>query len=279
MKTLCSRCLVLVLGASLSACSSTQVFRAESPTATLRVHAQEGQPAGSFEQTHDGLRIEIRPVVPDTVNEHPAVRPSFSFAQSTQNSFTGQTESTTTNRRIALVPYGLTFAIKITNNTGHVLRFSNSIVRLADQSGRTFSMVGATSELVAWNQPTFAAQVAASPQVQTQLQSAVSNIMLFSRSVELLDRDEWRGFLVFNGFANNSEYPDFMGRVERLTLRIAEVPIAMNEAGAVARTTEFSFVFDKSSYAQPIECTGSSPADRSNCHWLLDPTTTASSGN
>lgn len=278
MKTQGSRCLALA-AALLAACSSTQVFRAESPTATLRTHAQEGQPTGSFEQTHDGLRIEIRPVVPDTVNEHPALRPSFSFAQATQNAFTGQTETTTMNRRVALVPYGLTFAIKITNTTGHVLRFSNSIVRLSDQRGRTFSMMGATSELLAWNQPTFAAQVATSPAQQAQLSTSVASIMLFSRSVELLDRDEWSGFLVFSGVTNNGEYPNFMGSIERLTLRIAEVPIAMNEAGAVARTTEFSFVFDKSSYAQPIECTGSSPSDRSNCHWLLDPVTPTSSGN
>lgn len=57
-----------------------------------------------------------------------------------------------------------------------------------------------------------------------------------------------------------------MASVKRLTLRLAEVPVELSEAGAVTRTTEFTFHLDRTTASFAVTCPGAlKKPDLVNC--------------
>jgi hypothetical protein len=154
--------------------------------------------------------------------------------------------------------------VRIANHTGHVVRFTRTIFQLTDNTGRRWAPFASTEEFFSWNEADFPPAIATNPQVRSRLRSAVSSLQVLSRSTELLNGDEWSGYLVFNT-TQTREYEEFMSTIERLTLRLAEVPIETNQAGEVSRTTEFSFHFDKAVLQRPVICPGGSTPSWSAC--------------
>lgn len=216
---------------------------AQLPVPTLQAHGEE-------EMTQEGLTVRVIPIAIDSVQNFPQIWRNVSVTQAAQNPNTGAAQAQTEQVGIAVVPLPA-FQVHITNNTGHIVRLTTAVFRLQNNVGKKFRTFSTAQELIAWNMGYLASAVP-DPTVQNQLgpqiQSAANGLQLLSRSVELLKGDEWTGYLVFNMQTTKpSDYMDIMASTERFTLRLAEIPIETNDAGEVSKTTEFTFVFDKSS--------------------------------
>lgn len=217
---------------------------------SLQVHDDQA------ELTQDGVTITVTPILPDNEQSFPEIFKQFTWTGVRTNSVSGQQESYEAQGQSAIIPEP-SFKVKLVNNTGHVVRFTTVVFRLQDNTGKSYSLYSGTPELAAWNEnvwtnmmgPDVAAQV--SPKITT----AINGLQLMNRNVELLNGDEWSGYLVFNLNINSiEEFDQFMAGITRLTLRIAEVPVETSDAGVVTRTTEFNFVLDRTTQEITVTC-------------------------
>lgn len=203
------------------------------------------------EVTHDGLTISVRPITWENGR-------TFS---SIFRTFTGHTARGTVTAGPGPIAPLPAFEVRIVNHTGHVVRFTQSIIRLSDNLSRQYQLMANAGELDAWAQSAWHEALAYDPGIGTQITSAIGSLQLFTRNTELLNGDEWVGYAVFTVPAStDAEYRTLLDSLTRLTLRIAEVPVETDDAGTVSRTTEFTFNFDRSEYAQAVACRGRAPA-------------------
>ncbi|MCB9883773.1 MAG: hypothetical protein H6834_18430 [Planctomycetes bacterium] len=207
---------------------------------------------GETEQTHDSLTIAVEPITWENASRFPEVYRTF-----TLETARGQGQA-----RGPIVPLPA-FRVTVTNHTGHVVRFTQSIIRLSDDLSRQYQPFGTTGEILAWAQGVNAGTIATYPSFGTQLSSAIGQLRVFSRNVELLNGDSLAYYLVFQLPTETSDpadttagYRSLLESLQRFRLRIAEVPIETDEAGQVSRTTEFAFDFDRATYPQAVSCRG-----------------------
>lgn len=241
---------VVVLAISLVVgCTTPQPVRTTMKVPTLKAHD------GQAEQTKDGITIAVQAMMPDNEQNFPEVYKRISWPAQRKNAL-GQVEDYEREAALAIVPKPA-FKVRVVNNTGHAIRFSTVIFRLADNTGKTYSLFGGTAELGAWleNLWTTAMGAGVTERVRPQLTSAVSSLQLMGKGVELLNGDEWNGWLVFNlGINSYEDFERVMNSVNRFTLRLAEVPVETSEAGEVKRTTEFTFHLDKTTGDLRVVC-------------------------
>lgn len=212
------------------------------------LHATADSPA---EQTHDGLTVSVRPVTWENGRTFPSIFRTFT-------GHVGRGTVTAGPGPVAPLP---TFEIRISNHTGHVVRFTQSIIRLSDDLSNQYQSMANAGELDAWAQSAWHEAIAMDSDIGAQISRAIGTLHLFNRNTELLNGDEWTGYVVFTlPSASDAEYRALMQSLTRLTLRIAEVPIETDEAGVVSRTTEFDFTFDRTEYSQSVACRGRAPA-------------------
>lgn len=223
-------------------------------TATLLVGSLRAHDAP--EATRDGLTVTILPINGDNYTRFPQTHRRVTWTRTVVRG--GQVLSEPGSADATIVPVPC-FKVSIANHTGHVLRFTQSVFRMQDNLGRAYQLYSGTPELLAWNESVWGTALAAAPelnaQVLPQVRGAVGQLQLLNRNTELLNGDEWTGFLVFNLNLNSqSELEAFMSEIARVTVRLAEIPVEVNEAGAPTRTTEFSFAFDRAQVAVQVTC-------------------------
>jgi len=234
--------MVVVLSACPAAAPKPPVH-AKLPVPALRMHDKA-------ELTREGLKVLVTPIAADNLRTFPQIWRKVALRMAVQNPQGGAPIMVNKQVGIPIVPLPA-FQVRIANNTGHVVRLSTAVFRLQNNVGKRFQTFASTHELLAWNMGYIAATVrdlTVQAQLGTQIQSALNSLQLLGRSVELLKGDEWTGYLVFNMQTTKpQDYMDLMGGTERFTLRLAEIPIEIDAAGKVSKTTEFTFVLDKTS--------------------------------
>lgn len=227
---------------------------------SLQVHDQA-------EITQDNITISITPILPDNEQNYPDIYKRVAWT-ATRKTAAGSTENYQAQGESAIIPEPA-FKISIANHTGHVVRFTQTVFRLQDDKGKSYQPYTGTAEITAWLEnvwsSTVGPQVAA--EVMSQLTASVNALSLLDRNRELLNGDEWSGYLVFNlGINAGGDYDRFMNSISRLTLRMAEVPVELSEAGEVTRTTEFTFHLDRTTTNFTVTCPGSvKTPDLVNC--------------
>jgi len=116
------------------------------------------------------------------------------------------------------------YQVALTNNTDHVVRLNNVIVRLFDPAGNQYEPFSkedlATDLTRSWPCPT--ASIAA---------QQYKVIKLLDRNAEMLPNTTTTGWIVFK--------PASLGILGVWKLAIYEVPVATDEAGKVSKTTKF----------------------------------------
>ncbi|MCL4223164.1 MAG: hypothetical protein KJZ91_01670 [Myxococcales bacterium] len=233
---------------------------AKLPLPSLRVHDAE-------EITQEGMTISVTPITTVNVRRYPQLHKLITV-EVPQRDAAGNVTSTTAQVTTTIVPMPA-FQVRIANNTGHVVRFTGTVFRLQDNTGRTFQTFGTTAELHAWHAGTLARDLkdpAVQAQVMQQAAPAFTGLQLLNRNVELLKGDEWVGYLVFNLETDTKEsYSAFFNAIERLSVRIAEVPVQTNDAGQVSKVAEFTFIVDKTSEEVDAQC----PGDTVTPSWQL----------
>jgi hypothetical protein len=254
--------IVATLALAISACASAPPILANITTSTL--HSHDPQP----EVTREGITISVTPITHENRLSASQIHRLITYTQTGVNSL-GQPAQAQAQVDDYVVPLPA-FQVRIANHTGHVLRFTQTIFRLQDSRSRNYQLFASTDELAAWNVQNDG-QLASNAEFMQQERAVIAQVPLLNRNTELLNGDEYSGYLVFNMTPYGG---DLLDQIERMTLRIAEVPVDMNDAGVASRTTEFQFVFDKSTYQQAATC----PAGTTQPSWSVCHVATASSG-
>lgn len=236
-------------------------------TATLAVPSL--QVRDQAEVTRDGLTVALNPITVDNFRRFPQIHRMVTWNRSVPVG--GQLVSVPGNLDTNVVPLPA-FQVRIANHTGHVIRFTQSVFRLQDNLGRTYQLFAGTPDLVAWNEGVWAAAATRAPdilpQVLPQLRSAVGQLQLLGRSTELLNDDEWTGYLVFNLNVNtDQDYVELLNTVNQLTVRLAEIPVEVNEAGTPTRTTEFAFALDRTQGSLRVTCPEGTAPSLAQCSY------------
>ncbi len=217
------------------------------PAPTFMVHDQA-------ELTQDGMTIAIAPITETSQKRFPQVYKTFDVMVESQDTM-GKVVQVPGRVAGAVVPLPA-FQVRIANNTGHVVRFTTAVIRLQDNTGKSYPTFASKDELLSWVDAGVA-ETGGSPQLAEQIHGAVNNLQLLGRNIELLKGDEWSGYLAFNlDTPTAGKLRAFMNATERLTLRIAEVPTETDDAGAVTKTTEFTFNLDKTTEDIDAQCPG-----------------------
>lgn len=226
------------------------------------------------EVTKDGLTIALTPIGPENIRKFPQVAKKIAWKETVQTQpglvSGGGPQEVERSEDTELVPLPC-FQVRVANHTGHVMKFTQSVFRLQDNAGRTYNLFAGTAEIAAWHEAAHAKDPGAillyQMHMKAQVASAINGLQLLTRNVELLNGDEWTGYLVFNVNVNSpKDYDAFMGGIERLTLRLAEMPTKTDEGGKVVGTTEFTFALDKVTAPLPVTCPpGTQEPTREKC--------------
>ena len=221
---------------------------AKLPVPSIQVHDDEAM-------SQDGLDVTVTPISVDNVKGFPQIEKTFAWNKTTPNASGGAAQTTGMTAKVIILPMPA-FQVRIANNTGHIVRLTTAVFRLENNVGKKWQTFSSTEELSAWKMAELGADPNIGPdalqQLAVQVQAALGGLQLLTRSVELLRGDEWIGYLVFN-FGGVS-WADLMNNTERFTLRLAEIPVETDDAGAVSKTTEFTFVLDKASAEVDVVC-------------------------
>lgn len=247
--TICAA--TMLCAATLTDCVSTPRRQVEATlvVGALRVH-------DAPEVTRDGLTVSIQPIHSENYTRFPQAHRRVTWVRNVVRG--GQMVAEPGSADAAIVPVPC-FQVRLANHTGHVLRLTQSVFRMQDNLGRTYQLYAGTPDLLAWNESVWGTALAAAPelsaQVLPQVRSAVGQLQLLNRNTELLNGDEWSGFLAFNvNTSTEAELTAFMSEITRVTVRLAEIPVEVNEAGAPTRTTEFAFAFDRTQVPINVTC-------------------------
>ena len=127
--------------------------------------------------------------------------------------------------RITLVPAGhIIDKVTITNNTDHVIRLNQAVLRLFDPAGNQ-------AEALDYEQLQ-AALYAARPCPTTQhVVPQLKLLKLYGRNVEIVPGTSFTGFLVF--------HPNTIEMAGTWKLALFEIPVRTDDAGRVKKTTQF----------------------------------------
>jgi len=192
------------------------------------------------EQKAEGLIVTVVPIQTTNQKSFPQVYKTWTIPYGER----------TVTAKGTLVPVPGSFQVRLVNNTDHVIRLTEVVFRLEDDQGNRYEMIPTKDELVAWNlaalndangnDPHFVSEM--TPKLQTD----AASVPLLNRTVELLKGDQWSGYLVFRTPVNSAEAAlEFLNKINRLKLRLAELPIGLDEAGKVSKTQEVTFNFDR----------------------------------
>jgi len=238
------------------------------PPVAAKLPVSTFKPHDDPQMSKDGVTVTVSPITTQNLRNFPqAVLNTTITVQTPEHDLfgspTGKTVPVEKQITFSVIPLPA-FQVRIVNNTGHIIRLGTSVFRLEDNVGRKYPTFAGSQEILAWAQVQAGGLDAA---VQSQLlpkeSAVIQNLPLLNRSIELLKGDEWTGYMVFNFGGEPDYYQKLLNSVERLTLRLAEIPVETSESGQVTRTTEFSFVVDKTTDQVDVEC----PASTSTPSW------------
>lgn len=135
------------------------------------------------------------------------------------------------------------FVVRIVNRTGHVVRLQDAVFRLDDAAhGARFRALESTSELGAWASAFYGAAIRKNPQVAVALSDAIASIPLLTRDTVLLNDDDTTFVVAFDiPVRSLSDYEAFLRDRPELSLRLAELPVALDAAGGVTRAIDLRF--------------------------------------
>lgn len=244
-----------VLALSLACAAPPPPVHATLSMPTLRIH-------GESEVTQDGMTISVIPITTENENRETMTWRRFAWTEPSVSN--GRVVNTQKAFSTTIMPLP-GFKVQISNHTGHVVRFTTALIRLETSPGASVPLFASTAELQAWNEASMGA-VGTNPEVNAQLRGFLGTLTLFNRATELMDGDQYTGYLAFNnGTMTYAQHIAWMGNVERLKLRIAEVPTQVDAAGAVSHTSEFDFVFDKVVTPVSVTCPAETQPSLDSC--------------
>lgn len=212
-------------------------------------------------QSKKEIRITVKPVFGKTINQFPQLVKDVFYEYTQREEKYSHYYS---KNVIEAVKYGgilknfplfplPIFEVAITNNSDHVLKFSNVVLAIEDSVGNIFDALG-KYEAKSYLKRALELELGRHGVPKNKINNAVDISDLYSDQilVSLIDNNfkvlpgrTKKGFLAFNyGKFSNKEFREFVYRQERLNVQLFEIPIKVDKAGKTSETTHFSFNFD-----------------------------------
>lgn len=210
--------------------------------------AQQSEPIAQ-----DGLVVQARVLGIKEATEEPRLSKKVAFNAIDRQS--GRTAPGEVGWLIATPPV---FQVKVTNNTGHVVRFSGSIIKLVDAAGNMYDP--ATKDLLlATNNESISAwarersqrsgATIAFPDQQMDgstatVKAAIAGLKLLDANTELLPGMTETYFVAFQipiEASVPSSYDDWLNKQTTLVLKMYEVTAETDAAGTPTKKVQFDF--------------------------------------
>lgn len=205
-----------------------------------------------------GLAIAVKPIHGKDIEQYPQFtgllhysyykierRYSYEYGQ-----YVNQKVSYKGNFNLPLFPLPA-FQISVTNNTKHVIKFSNATLTIEDSNGNLFDVLS-KQDLPSYMKETIRANLAShgipydsNIENRDQLYAAQRQVKLIDKNFKVLPGRTAKGYLVFNyGKYTTAEFNRFVFAQQNLNVQLYELPIKVDNAGNVLETTSFSAMFD-----------------------------------
>lgn len=188
-----------------------------------------------FEQ--DNLIVRIRAIDQTNFKQFPSLMANVKYA-----SAPGRKKLYKSSIRITQFP---AFELSITNNTGHVIRFSKAIIKMEDDAGNMYDARTKT-EMVAEAKEWSENQADENEQFYgNQYINQVKKVKVVDNNFELLPNYTQKGYLLFNidQMMSTEEYADFVTGSDYFKVMLYEIPVGTDAAGNATKTTNFQFVY------------------------------------
>jgi hypothetical protein len=241
MRTIITNVLPVLLAVwAMTACTSTrQVLRSD-----IRLR-------GDAKQTRDGLTMEAAVTDIQSMQKDPRLSKTVTAVK---RSDSGSVE--TQVGWVLLNPPA--FQVKVTNNTGHVVKMTGAVFKLIDAAGNLYDatskdkMAAQQADAIAGLEAQGVVLPAAS---KSQLNAAMRSIKLLDGNTELLPDMTETFFISFDLPVEPTAdaVNKWLSEQTALRLKIYEVPTQTNEAGAITKRVAFEYPVDVQTVRETYE--------------------------
>lgn len=175
----------------------------------------------------NGVTIEIVPVIATNLGEHPALS---TRARILTKGFL-ETEPTPKDQTVQNVLAGLTFALKVTNNTGHILKMSGSDIGLSvsGRDARKLDKEGIKQLWVAWLAKEYEYQTG----IPAEITTAIDRTPYWDENLKILPGKSMTCYASFD-----AQLQEGIGQA---TLAIYDLVTNTDQAGNATERTNFDF--------------------------------------
>ncbi|MGB9693634.1 MAG: hypothetical protein ACPLYF_02205 [Fervidobacterium sp.] len=212
---------VLILSAGTAALI---LFSSCGPSIPKIIKVYQFVPTGEFgnRQEMDNVIIEVKPIDETNWKTFPEITPKVTYT--VIDPVWGKQTKTT---EIYLLGANVQFKVSVTNKTGHVLRFSGSVIKLMDDLGNMYDPY-LKSEI---------STIHAGTGYETQISEPLRKIKYLDTNVEILPDMTWTGYIAFQMPLKD------VG--ETFKFVIYDLITQTDEAGNPKRKSRFEFNFKK----------------------------------
>lgn len=175
--------------------------------------------------TKNGITIEVEPINPTNLNKYPILTPSITY---TVEGFLGPESKTMV---VPNVLGGLTFALNITNNTGHIVKMADSDVGITI-GGTDYPKLNKEQIKQLWA-ASFSTNNQAIASQSAIIYSAIEQVPYWEENLKVLPGKTLKAFVTFN-----VELKEGIGEA---SLAIYDLVTNTDQAGNPIERTNFAF--------------------------------------
>jgi hypothetical protein len=236
----------------------------------LHANAAESSKPGK----NSGISITVKPIVGKTVAQYPQLMKSIPWSYTYNKCYTSYSyyykryvkkcddySKSGTLSAHSIFPSPV-FEVNISNNTKHVLKFTNSVLALEDGSGNVYDAMDKKSSkayIKASIEKGILDAGARSDKINgafnlSDVYSSQEIVSLLDNNFKVLPGKSRKAFMAFNtGKYSNEEFKEFLMNQRSLDVQLYEIPISVDKAGITTETAAYSFKFDVKVKAENVD--------------------------
>jgi hypothetical protein len=219
--------------------------------------------------TQKGLSIKVKPIHGKDIKQYPQFTEMLHYSGYEIKRVYSYKYKQNINKK---VPYSGSFNIplfplpafevSITNNTNHVIKFSNATLAIEDSNGNLFDVLS-KQDLPSYLQEAIRVNLSrkqiprgATVDNQDQLFADQRQVKLIDKNFKVLPGRTTKGYLAFNyGRYTTKDFNTFVFAQQNLNVQLFELPIKVDKAANVLETTSFSMVFNIKIHEKEVQYT------------------------
>jgi len=215
------------------------LFSCAAPTRQIMRYSLEPASSGELSQEHNNLVVEIKPLSHEEVFKNPRLAVKVNGKK--YDSIFGWLNQ---EFQICAIPVPA-FEVKVTNNTGHVVRTAGAVIRLADNTGNLYKPFSSKEELSAYleNEQQRLLQTGKYRVDYSSVKMRLMTLPILGNNIEFLPGYTETYFLTFNTPVTSGlmKYQQFMDSISSFTLKLFDFVTKTDAAGNPTERTNFEF--------------------------------------